>query len=314
MAEGRIKSVLICGFLGAGKTTFLAGLLKSPQFKDKRIAVIVNEFGSLHVDGAILPKGDYHLAEINKGSIFCVCVKTDLMRALDAIARDIKPEWLLIEATGLAEPSDFGALLQTEFLRKSYSKASIVCVADAVNFPKLSQILPTLSVQVRVADIILLNKCDLAQEPQILEVEEKLRKLTPSAKIVRTSNAVLPLESAEDLVFERGLDEEDANSEPHLCKAPPEHTESMELRSLRPLPKARFYEFLDSCRNNIIRAKGIADFGDSRRYVEVVNGAVTAKSAEGIDLGSEGTAICIILRNMKAIDFREEFNKIFKEA
>ncbi len=310
MDSGRIKSVLISGFLGAGKTTLLSGLLKSPLFKGKRLALLVNEFGSLRIDGAILPKGDYHLAEINKGSIFCVCVKTDLMRALEGIARDVKPDWLLIEATGLAEPSDFGALLQTEFLRSSYSKASIVCVADALNFPKLSKILPALSIQVRVADIVLLNKCDLATEPQILEVEASLRKLSPSARIVRTENAALPLKSLDELVFEKP-DEEALASEPHLCKAPPEHTESLELRSMRPLPKQRFYEFLDSCRNNIIRAKGIAEFDDSLRYVEVVNGTVTSKSADGIDLGTDGTAICVILRNMKASEFREEFNKIF---
>ncbi|MBI5241023.1 MAG: GTP-binding protein, partial [Elusimicrobia bacterium] len=71
-----IPLVLLCGWLGAGKTTLLARLLGAEALKGRRIAVLVNEFGKLPVDGALLPRGGggYFLAEINRGRIFCICV------------------------------------------------------------------------------------------------------------------------------------------------------------------------------------------------------------------------------------------------
>ncbi len=310
MADGRIKSVLVCGFLGAGKTSFLTALLKSDVFAGRRVALLVNEFGTLPVDGAILPKGDYHLAEINRGSIFCACVKGDLIKAMDAIAREIKPEWLLIETTGLAEPSDFAALLLTDYLKNSFVESSTICVADALNFPKLSRGLPAISMQVRVADIILLNKCDLVDEAAQDAVEKALKELNPSAEIIRTRDGVLPISKPEELVRNAASPLDDAKL--HLCKAPPENTDKLELRSIRPVPKEAFYKFLDSRRDRILRAKGVVDFGDSKRFIDVVNGGVSSRSAEGIDLGEGGTALCVILRNFSALEFRDEFSRIFK--
>ena len=143
--ENRIQVIMASGYLGAGKTTLLSYLLTSDLFAGKKIAVLVNEFGQLPIDGALLPKGDYFLAEINKGSIFCVCVKTDLLRDLDFIAREINPDILLIEATGVAEPRDISLLMDSPFLQQKYGESLIITMVDAVNFTKLSPILPAIS-------------------------------------------------------------------------------------------------------------------------------------------------------------------------
>ncbi|MCK5845314.1 MAG: hypothetical protein KAG97_11445, partial [Victivallales bacterium] len=101
----KIPIVLVSGYLGAGKTTLLSRLLEGGgPLEGKSVAVLVNEFGALPVDGALLPDGDYLLTEINKGSVFCVCLKTDLIRNFEDIARNFKPDLLLMEATGIAEP------------------------------------------------------------------------------------------------------------------------------------------------------------------------------------------------------------------
>ena len=306
-----ISTVLICGFLGAGKTTLLSHLLRDSSFSGKKIAVLVNEFGKLPVDGALLPEGNHYLAEINKGSIFCVCVKTDLIRDLEYIAREVKPEVVLIEATGLAEPGDFTSLLQTDYLRREYRRSSTVCVVDALNFPKLSTIMPAVSVQVKVADVLLINKIDLAEPEEIEKVAGELKKLNPGAKQFRTVNCEFPV--AESGITAGSEKPERTDSGYHLCTAPPANTESCEIRQLEPLPKLAFFEFLDKFRNRIIRGKGVVDFGGERRFVEVINGAVSAKPVMTDKIApGVGTAMSLILRNLSALEFQYEFGKIAK--
>ena len=170
----KIKTVILCGYLGAGKTTLLSSLLESQEFAGQKIAVLVNEFGKLHIDAKLLPEGDFFSVEINNGSIFCICVKTDFLRNLEMIATDIKPDILFIEASGIAEPSDFKALLNTKFLKASYSKGPTVCVVDCLNFPKLKGMLRALPAQVKSSDIVLLNKTDLVDENIIAEIEKEM--------------------------------------------------------------------------------------------------------------------------------------------
>jgi G3E family GTPase len=271
--------VLACGWLGAGKTTLLARLLSSGALHGRRIAVLVNEFGKLPIDGALLPKGDHFLAEINRGSIFCICVKTDLIRDLERIGREIAPELLLVEATGLAEVGDVTALLQSDYLRHRYRRARTIAVVDALNFPKLSGGLPALPAQVKAADLLLLNKIDLVDEAGLAAVEQQLRRLNPGAEIRRTDHAATDL-SWEDLLAPPERRRPGAKgAEPHLCTTPPTETVSCEFRSATAVDRRRFYEALDRHRHNILRGKGIVDFGDAKMFVEVVNGMITSRPA-----------------------------------
>ena len=171
-----ITPLLICGFLGAGKTTLLSGLLNSKNLQNKKVALLINDFGALPVDAALIPEGDHYIAKINKGNIFCVCVKTDLLKSFEYIVSEINPDYLLIEATGVAEPSDFSSLLQTDFLKENFENCSTVCVVDALNFPKLSKILTALSVQVRVADSVIINKTDLVTTVAVSEIKKAVVK------------------------------------------------------------------------------------------------------------------------------------------
>jgi len=66
----KIETILLCGFLGAGKTTLLSKMLTAENFADKKVAVLVNDFGVLPVDAELLPQGDHFVAKINKGNIF----------------------------------------------------------------------------------------------------------------------------------------------------------------------------------------------------------------------------------------------------
>ncbi|MCE5273144.1 GTP-binding protein, partial [bacterium] len=75
----RIPIILLTGYLGAGKTTLLNHLLSRPEIRERNVALIINEFGELGVDGRLVEAGTRPVYELNKGSLFCVCIKTDFL-------------------------------------------------------------------------------------------------------------------------------------------------------------------------------------------------------------------------------------------
>lgn len=179
-----MKIVLLTGFLGAGKTTLLSRLLASRI--EGRVGVVVNEFGEVGIDGRLLQDLGYQLSELNSGSIFCACLKSQFYEALEAMNGQ-GVEWLFVEASGLADPSSMQEAIQ--YLRKKgidtvYHGA--ICMVDAVYFLDQMQILPVLERQVFYSDLVILNKIDLQTEGKIQLVEEAIRAIQPDSQILRS--------------------------------------------------------------------------------------------------------------------------------
>ena len=111
-----IPLLLLTGYLGAGKTTLLNHLLARPSIRGKNVSLIINEFGELGVDGRLVDSGARPLYELNKGSLFCVCIRTDFLDVLETIVNGGKPDLVLVEATGVAEPRDIESMLDEPHL------------------------------------------------------------------------------------------------------------------------------------------------------------------------------------------------------
>jgi len=297
----KIPIIMLSGYLGSGKTTLLSYLLQHKELQGKRIAVLINEFGQLPIDGALLPEGDYSLSEINKGSIFCICVKTDLLKNLESIAREFNPDILLIEATGVAEPRDISALLSTDFLKDTYSESRVMTVVDVLNFHKLATILPALSAQVAAADVILINKTDIVEPEAIDQTECEIRKLNSSAIMHRTVKTEFPFSLSE--LF-RNSAEKSAGMDFSLCSESPADIDNCELRSDKPFSRMKFYDSLEGYRHNILRGKGVVDFGKDKKYVEVVNGTIFSRPAESVNFDCEfRTAMSFVLHDITPENF-----------
>jgi G3E family GTPase len=159
-----IPIYLLTGTLGSGKTTLLNNLLQLPQFKDGNTCLIINEFGELGVDGALVESGDHPKFELNKGSIFCICIKTDFIATLQAIANDVKPDCLLVEATGMAEPRDVQDFIDVPDLAKEFHIEANVCIVDALDFIRVAPMLRAARQLATWADTILNNPCDLVDD------------------------------------------------------------------------------------------------------------------------------------------------------
>jgi G3E family GTPase len=183
---------LVTGFLGSGKTTFLNRIMAAFP-RDRKLMVLMNEFGEVGIDGTLIQGEDFDLLEINKGSIFCVCVKTDFIRGLYDIALKIRPDVLIIESTGVANPTDLKRDLQLPIFGNRFRLSEQFCLIDAINFLDVYETYASIEKQIKSSTVFIINKSDLANESKRNRIKEIIRRHHPSLVFFETTYAVIPL-------------------------------------------------------------------------------------------------------------------------
>lgn len=187
--------VLITGFLGSGKTTFLNRMIRAVP-PTKKLAILMNEFGEVGVDGALIVGDDLDILEINKGSIFCVCVKTDFIKGLHRLAETIRPDVLVIESTGVANPKDLRRDLGLPLFRNRFRFAAQVCLVDALNFVDAYDTFGSVEYQIESSSLFIINKTDLASPEQVQRVKDIIGRHQPDPTCFDTAYADIPLDVA----------------------------------------------------------------------------------------------------------------------
>ena len=193
MAE-TTRVYLITGFLGSGKTTFLNRIIDAFP-KHKKLTLLVNEFGEIGVDGTLVEGDEIDTMEISKGSIFCVCVKTDFIKGLYELNSTVKPDVLLIESTGVANPSDLKRDLKLPIFNDRFDFAEQFCVIDAVHFIEAHEVYASLEKQIASSTVFIINKVDLASPEIIDETKKVICRFHPDPAFFETTYADIPLDS-----------------------------------------------------------------------------------------------------------------------
>jgi G3E family GTPase len=186
--DGRIPVTVITGFLGSGKTTVVNTILN--QRHGRKVAVIVNEFGEVGIDGQLIfGDNDEQLIEFNNGCLCCT-VRGDLIETLGRIQeRAGALDAILIETTGLADPAPVAStFFVAPEVRASTRLDAFVTVVDAVNVERSLHQNAEAREQVGFADIVLVNKTDLACANQLARVQRLIGQLNPLAKVYRTAH------------------------------------------------------------------------------------------------------------------------------
>ncbi|ACX66110.1 GTP-binding protein [Paenibacillus sp. FSL H8-0457] len=291
--NNRIPVTVLSGYLGSGKTTVLNHVLHNRE--GLKVAVIVNDMSEVNIDADLvrgegsLSRTDEKLVEMSNGCICCT-LREDLVQEVQKLAQEKRFDYILIESTGISEPvpvaqtfvypdevsgvqlSDLARLDcmvtvvdANRFWKDFSSGQSLLDRKEALSEEDTREVVDLLIDQVETCDVLLLNKCDLVSEDELAKVEGILRKLQPSAKIIRTvKGQVAPAE-----ILNTGLfDFEKASQSPgwiqelqkeeHVPETDEYGISSFVYRRRRPFHPERLAAFMGDWPEEVVRAKGIA--------------------------------------------------------
>ncbi len=266
----RLPVIAVTGFLGSGKTTLIRALLARPEAANT--AIIVNEFGEIGIDQALLRSSSDVTMLLGNGCL-CCNVRTDLQETLRTLfadrARGAVPSFarVIIETSGLADP---GPVLQTfatdRALGREFYLQALVTIVDCVSGADNLARMPEARKQVALADQIILTKSDLADAAAVRDLTAKIAALSPAPMAIADHGAVAP---------EFILDEPAA---PHRTFDLDDHAHSHDLDSFalifdRPIPWAVFEQAmaaLTALRGpDLLRVKGVLAIAECRGPVVV---------------------------------------------
>jgi G3E family GTPase len=175
-----VRVNLLFGFLGSGKTTLARHLLQDRGSVCKT-ALIVNEFGDVGVDGDILRGANVDMIELNSGCMCCT-LRGSLILAIEELRAKKAVERVIVEATGVAQPGELLETLADPSFTLKHTVGPLVPVVDAAKFLKFETMLcDCYTKQIEHADIVILNKVDLASKEVLREVEAAVRELNRRA-------------------------------------------------------------------------------------------------------------------------------------
>ena len=300
----RIPVSIIGGFLGAGKTTLVNHLIHKG---DKRFGVIVNEFGSLGIDGSLIENLDDGVAELANGCLCCVA-RDDVVAALVKLAQqDPAPEHVLIELSGVADPVPAAQTLLEPLVRQVFTLESIIAVADARNLLDTVRNHPEGGLQLAYASNIVLNKHDIATPEQIASAKAVISNVNPLATVHYVSHSQV------DPSKVIGIDTFSAANDPSQLESQHVHTEGMKsfvLEADTPLEQDAFNDFIEeeikARPGQVLRCKGWLNVRGFERAVlfQAVRDIV---SVELGDDPPEHSTLVVIGTNLDKAAFEKAF-------
>jgi G3E family GTPase len=252
-----VPVVLVAGFLGAGKTTVVNHLLAHAD--GRRIAAVVNDFGAINIDAELITGAADGVVSLSNGCI-CCSLEGDLLRTLAALLRrDPRPELIVIETSGVADPTGIVRNLMDPVIWREAPLETVVCVVDATTpITMLDDAL--LRSQMRAADVVALSKVDLANTEQRTQVRDAVRAIRPAAVVVDAPHGEVPL----SLLFPADIGHVPAPRESgprELGRQRPaaDRFETLSWTSERPVSLARLQQAINRLAPRLARAKGLFD-------------------------------------------------------
>lgn len=264
-ARGTLPVTILCGFLGAGKTTLVNHLLNNAG--DERLGVLVNDFGALNIDRDLIKVETQNQIELSNGCVCCT-IQDDLASGLMTLARaSTGLTRIVVECSGVSHPAGVLAIFDGPAVSGLVHVDGIFCLIDVASFDDLDFPSTELAIdQAAMSDIVFLNKLDLAFESVVGQVERTLTGAQPHMRLERVTNAAI----SADVLF----GPHPAGARSVAAGRGPSHAhetlyESFAFRWTRPVELASLRETLAMLPAAVLRGKGIlgvrTDSGASAR-------------------------------------------------
>ncbi len=252
----KIPFHIISGFLGSGKTTFLKRIIEKYSSQTK-IGIIQNEFAPANIDGAELKQSgqDFNLLEINNGSVFCVCLLGDFVRSLEKFIDEYKPDIVVIEASGLSDTTSISEIISASSLAEKIYLASNWCLVDAQNFTKVGLMKQRVSHQIKMADVVVINKIDLVEDGLEI-IQEEIKRANPFAEIKKTTFCEIDFEMGNSAINKFYFGEVKTLGSPNI--------NSMVIKSGRKLSHNSLVLFLNEWAPKAYRIKGFVNLNEGK--------------------------------------------------
>lgn len=276
----KIPVMLVTGFLGSGKTTFINQLLK--QNKGVKIGLIENEFGDVSIDARLIT--DYQpesIVELNNGCICCTIYNEFSLALQELVKKHDHLEELIIETTGVADPGPIiKPFYEDDDLKRIFELKGTVCLIDSTNFHQYFGGL-TQQKQVVLSDLIILNKASLADQPTMEGIHTKVKALNTTAMVIETDYA--SIDSMHLNILQPQLQDELAKKlrKPLYSQREIADFHTITIRFGGLLNESQFGEwfnyFASLHRTSIFRIKGLVNFENNplTGIVQSVGGAIS---------------------------------------
>ena len=296
MSTKEVPIVIITGYLGSGKTTLMQNILKQEK---RKIALIVNDMGSINIDASILNKTGNRVAQIEmvemQNGCICCTLRDEFMAGIERLSADKSIEAIFVEASGISEPSSIaGAFLNYEEMTEDtrvYLK-SVVSVVDVDRIYKEflhsltsdsdaeeGDVINLIMDQIEFCNLMILNKTDLLTKEQLVEVKEGLRGIQQEAEMIECVNGNVDL----DIILDRedfDFEEVEAYSAVQKALNNCEHDDekacvdeygisSFVFEERKPFNRESFNKLVDNYPEVLIRTKGYIWFSDDWNHVQL---------------------------------------------
>lgn len=284
-SDEKARVVMLAGFLGAGKTTLLRQILSSKTDMSDTV-VIVNEFGEIGIDGSLLEGEGSDIIELKMGCICCTLL-VDLTKTLKKVLKRFNPRWILIEASGVANPRSINAAFEQKWIKKRLRLHKTITVLDADCWEGREIMGSLFSLQLETADLILMNKIDLLEKDKIREFLSEIHEAAPRARVVPTLYCRIDPDSiweadrgeerTEEIVRLKqayGIDEiaHGPTGLDHGAQAAKDGFVAFSFQDPRPVDEKSFKKFMEKLPFEVFRVKGPVRFEDQTMLLNFVGG------------------------------------------
>ena len=255
----KTEIIILSGFLGSGKTTLLKNLLLLENKRNRKTAVLMNEFGSISIDSDII--GDEVPLKELLGGCICCTIQDKLEEQIQALLVEHKPEIIYIETTGAAHPVEVLDAIMSPVFAHSLLVKGIITVIDGkrwLNRKSLSpQVQQLIIEQVRHADLLLLNKADELSEMEQMQLTVGIQSLNSHANCIMTTYSKLGHQQIEKLTMNKKQLVESSHAKQDL------HLSSFVYQFKKSINQETFEIFLKQLPDSIYRIKGYLKFHQS---------------------------------------------------